>query len=1152
MIALGEKNSMTPDQALATEPDLTAWVAASAGTGKTHVLTARVLRLMLTGTKPENIVCLTFTKAAAAEMKNRIFQELGSWTTLSDEDLKYKICIRTEEIAGADMLSRARELFAEVLDLRGGLQIQTFHSFCQSLLGRFPLEAELSPGFEALDDADSAELMRAAKDKMLSDGYTTNSEAERNALSLVASLLTEQTFDEVIGRLAFDAAEISKTVSDYGTFEQFLDALYSKLDVFRFDSEDQLVEQACHNDRFDFDGLKELAERMSASKSKTDLKHANIISDFLSSDRDRRSETYENYKTVFLTTTLSPRATIATKKVLNDNPNYESIIETEQARVLSLEHSLAKLRSAKATEALLRLGLKQLSHYDTAKQQRGLVDFNDMIDRTVGLFRQSELAPWILYKLDNRIDHILVDEAQDTNRDQWRVVEALAEEFFSGETARDIARTVFAVGDAKQSIFSFQRADPRQFIAARDRVFSKARDAGLRATAVPLALSFRSSEAVLSLVDAVFHKGAPAAQGLSPDNEEVVHNFSRTGLCGRVEVWPLEAPYKKPESDQGWTPPLRQETIDDAQQRASQRIARHIASMVGKRTLEARGRKVTAGDILVLVRRRTAFVDYLSRALKGYGIAVAGRDRMLITDELPVMDLLNAARFALSPDDDLVMATHLKSPFVGLDDEALFDLAYKRQGSLWGALYAKRSDDRFSPLYRDLSDLLNQADTAGPFEFLNYILVERGGRKQLSGRLGAEIHDPIDELLSEALKYELQKPASLLGFVEHVGRNNAQVKRDMEAAGDKVRIMTAHSAKGLQAPIVYLSDVASVPDQRRESVFLSLSGDGYGPDVPVWTRPIKALPEIVEAKASLKDKQLAEYRRLLYVALTRAEDELYVAGWRGPREPDPNCWYEAIKAGLNQLPTTETDDVFGLPVTRFDVEQTENVEPVSLGQPDDKPKGQPPAWLRQPMPQEPAPTRPLAPSRPEDEPAVMGPAARQKDSRFQRGILLHSLLQWLPDVAPETRQTLCLGYLEKSSGLSGSDQLAFWQEVQSILEHPEFGKLFGPGSRAEVPLAGLVPTPAEPHGRAVSGQVDRLVLDGDTVLVVDYKTNRPPPQSAERVPAVYKRQMALYRRALKAIYPDKTIKTALLWTDDARLMELSESLTEAALEQSSL
>ena len=1152
MNVLGEKRGMTPEQALATEPDLTAWVAASAGTGKTHVLTARVLRLMLTGTKPENIICLTFTKAAAAEMKNRIFKELGSWTTLPDEDLKYRIYIRTNETADEPMLARARELFTQVLDLRGGLQIQTFHSFCQSLLGRFPLEAELSPGFEALDDTDSAELMRTAKDKMLSDGYALDDDVTRESLGLVAGMLTEQTFDEVIDRLAFDAAEIKKTISIYRTFDRFLDALYARLDVSRKDSDQHLIADACAQDRFDHEGLKQLVQEMGASKSKTDVKHASAISEFLASEQDHRSDAYESYKAVFLTATLAARATVATKNVLLQNPQFQNLIEKEQGRLIFLEEKRAKLSSARATEALLRLGLKQLSFYDVVKQQRGLVDFNDMIDRTVGLFRQSELAPWILYKLDNRIDHILVDEAQDTNRDQWRVVETLATEFFAGETARDIARTVFAVGDAKQSIFSFQRADPKHFIAARDRVFNNARNAGLRAAPVPLALSFRSCEAVLSFVDAVFREDAIATEGLSPDGERVVHRFSRTGMAGRVEVWPLEVPLQKPETAQGWTPPVHQETIDDAEQRAAQRIARHIASQVGTRTLEARARKVTAGDILVLVRRRTAFVDYLSRALKGYGISVAGRDRMLITDELPVMDLLNAARFALSPDDDLVMATHLKSPFVGLDDDALFDLAYGRSGSLWDALYAKRKDAKFSKIYADLTALLNQADAAGPFEFLNYILVAKDGRKQLSGRLGAEIHDPIDELLNEALKYELQKPSSLLGFVEHVSRNNAQIKRDMEAAGDKVRIMTAHSAKGLQAPIVYLSDVTSVPDQRRESVFLPLTGDTMRSDIPVWTRPIKTLPEIVAAKTQLKDKQLSEYRRLLYVALTRAEDELYVAGWRGSRDPDPNCWYEAINAGINRLPAKEVEDEFGQPVMRFEIAQTANVEPENLDQSEAKTAAPPPAWLWDPMPEEPAPTRPLAPSRPEDEPAVLGPAARHKNIRFRRGILLHSLLQWLPDVAPEKRKTLCLAYLKKSTELSADEQNAFWIEVENILEHPQLGKLFGPESCAEVPVAGLVPTPAEPHGRAVSGQVDRLVVDHDMVLIVDYKTNRPPPVSVEGVPAVYKRQMALYRRALKAIYPDKAIKTALLWTDEARLMELPEEMTEAALEQSSL
>lgn len=1146
------KFGMTSEQAYATRPDVTAWVAASAGTGKTHVLTARVLRLMLTGTRPENITCLTFTKAAAAEMKNRIFRELGTWTTLSDEQLKEVILTRTEEKADTEMLARARELFAEILDLRGGLQIQTFHSFCQSLLGRFPLEAELNPGFEALDETGAADLMQTAKDRMLASSYASADEGLKKALALVAGLVTENTFDEIIDRLAFEVGLIRKARSHYGSVEQLLDAIYRQLQVSRSDTDAQFIEKSCAEDAFDRQGLVTLLEAMDDSKLATDQKHAKFISAFLSAENTDRTNHYNAYKNVFLTAQGGMRVTIATKNVLNKDTNLSSVIEAEQNRIFAIEDKRSRLRGAKATEALLTLGLSQINSYQMAKQQKGLVDFDDMIDRTVSLFGEQSMAPWILYKLDNRIDHILVDEAQDTNRDQWRVVETLAAEFFAGETARDTTRTVFAVGDAKQSIFSFQKADPKQFIAARDRVFKRAENAGLQASSVPLDLSFRSSEAVLSLVDQVFAEGASAVQGLSPDAEPVEHKFTRTGMAGLVELWPLEAPRAKPATLDGWEPPVHQENIDDAQQRTARHIAEHIKSIVGQRTLDAKARPVAAGDILVLVRRRTAFVDYLTRALKAAGVPVAGRDRMHITEELPVMDLINAARFALAPDDDLALAVHLKSPLVGMGEEDLFDLAYGRTGSLWDSLYKKRGQERYGIIYNELIDLLNEADRDGPFEFFNHLLVEQRGRKKLARRLGPEIHDPIDELLNEALKYELQYPASLLGFLEHITRNNSQIKRDMEAAGDKVRIMTAHSAKGLQAPIVYLSDITSLPDQRREGSLLPLEADEGGAPVPVWTSPIKNLPEIIDAKAALKEKQLTEYRRLLYVAMTRAEDELYVAGWRGPREPDANCWYNAISEGFNRVGAEETENGLGMPVKRYSVLQTASVTPSGNRVDKEHAPRELPDWVHAPMPIEPSPSRPLAPSRPEVEPAVTGPVVRRNSDRYRRGVLLHSLLQWLPDVPIGGREAAVEAYLSRVKKLKPDETTEFWQEARSVLEHPEFAPLFGPDSRAEVPVAGLVPTPSEPLGRAVSGQVDRLVELEDRILLVDYKTNRPPPQAVEQVPAVYLRQMALYRRAIQSIYPGKSVKTALLWTDQARLMELPEALTEEALEASRL
>ncbi len=1139
------KVGMTPEQAYATNPRLTAWVGASAGTGKTHVLTARVLRLLVTGTPPENILCLTFTKAAAAEMKNRIFAELGSWTTLEDDRLSAEIHARTGECAEPDMLERARQLFTRVLDLSGGFQIVTFHSFCQSLLGRFPLEAGMTPGFEGIDENDAIELMASARDRMLASTQEALSPELQSALAVVAGKVTENTFDEVMDRLIFEAPELTAALRARGGIEGLVEAVFLAVGAVPGNRDKDLVLSAVGDPNWDQIGLMRLAEALLAGSS-GDKKRGEIVQFYLNQPSEARMELIDVYKSAFLTKSGTPLKTVATKAVLKADDTLVEVIEAEQDRLLELEDSRRRLKAATATAALLHLGVEQLRLYRFVKNERGLVDFDDMIDRTVTLFSQSDVAPWILYKLDHQIDHILVDEAQDTNPDQWHVVETLAAEFFSGETARDVDRTIFAVGDAKQSIFSFQRADPAEFVRARDRVFARAANANAQVGMVPLDTSFRSGEAVLSLVDSVFSMDGAAFTGLSPDAEAIRHDFARKGHGGHVELWPLEMAQSKETVDaDGWQPPVQQETVNDAERSTAVKIVDHIAASIGSRTLASKGRPVRAGDILVLVRRRTPFVDHLIRALKSRKIPVSGRDRVSLLDELPVMDLLALAQFALLPDDDLALATVLKSPLVGLSDDDLFEVAHNRSGSLWQNLLDQQAN--WEPAVNFLKKILARVDMSGPFDFFSYVLVEMEGRKKLGSRLGREIDDPIDEFLEQAMSFQLRKASSLLSFCESLKRSNAQIKRDMEQAGNQVRIMTTHSAKGLQAPIVYLSDVTSTPDLSRDGRLLSLdSGDLPGLKVPVWASQGRGIPEVERARDVLLAKQMAEYRRLLYVALTRAEDELYVAGWRGSREPSRDCWYRLVEDGMDRLPAVETDKSDGREIRRYSVAQKANVSSVTETEVVSKSHAGTPEWLSEQRPEEPTPSRPLSPSRPDEDEPVFSPLSPVRRTLFKRGNLLHQLLQWLPDVPLDGREAAAKAFMAKQN-VGKAEQQAFLQEITRVLEDPAFAAIFGPGSRAEVPVAGIVVSTSGGVSRTVSGQLDRIVVTDDEVLIIDYKTNRPPPISVDKVPQVYLRQMALYARVLAGIYPKKAIQCALLWTDEARLMHLPSEALEKSL-----
>ncbi len=1127
-------SGLSDKQALATTPALTAWVGASAGTGKTHVLTSRVLRLMLSGAHPNQILCLTFTKTAAAEMKNRLLKALASWVTLSDDALRAELQDRTGEQADSDMLIRSRQLFAEVLDLPGGLAIQNFHSFCQSLLGRFPLESGIRPGFEAIEETAMLDYLHQARDRVLASTRSPQGAVLAEALNLVASLAAEETFDKIMQGIDKHRGKLRHAMRSAGNMDQALIALLWRSLGTNLDEKDKNFIELIGNIS-DREQLKKMADSLAEKSSITNDKTTRAIYDLLADPDTKDEALLLAYQSVFLTAKSQSKAiqSIGTKKILEEDPEFLAVIKEEQDRLVQLSTQQNRVNIALRSEAIIRLGLAMMHDYENSKKHQGVVDFDDMIAKTVELLNRPDIAPWVLYKLDGSLQHILVDEAQDSNALQWQVVEKLSSEFYVGDSAQEKSRTLFAVGDAKQSIYRFQGADPDQFSAARDRVFAKAEEAGLPFEEVPLNMSYRSGKAVLTLVDSIFRQDGPAFNDLTRDNNPITHDFHRMGHGGLVELWPTQVPVRQ-EEQTPWQLPIQQEQAEDAAEHLAWRIARHIHSLIGKGVLESKGRLIGAGDILVLVQTRSAFVDYFVRALKVLNVPVSGRDRMTLTQELPVMDLLALGRFALQPDDDLTLATVLKSPFIGMSEEDLFEISIERKASLWQSLKQfGKEKPVFEKTVHYLREILSSADTLSSFEFYQDILGRLGGRKLLASRLSDEINDPIDEFLEQALAFEKSQAPSLEGFVDATERGDLVIKRDMEEVSDCVRVMTVHGAKGLQAPIVYLPDTIK---SKGQSDPLSLLPGKKETLLPIWRGSINHVPETQAAEDAVKQLDNAEYRRKLYVALTRAEDRLYISGWETLKKTDEACWYRLIESGFKAMPdvTSQTDKA-GNEVLQYRVKhvaalpslQKEDVECVE--------KPALPDWVLAPIPSEPAPARPLAPSRPSDaEPAVNSPLIRKSDQRFKRGRLIHALMQWLPDVEQAKRADLAAEYLAQvAHGLSAQEQEKTWNEVERILNDDKFAAIFGSGSRAEVSLSGLV------GETTISAQVDRLLVEDDRVLIIDYKSNRPPPVSDKEVPEIYIKQMRAYAEALRVIYPDKKVEAALLWTDEARLMPLA-------------
>ncbi|MCE2509372.1 MAG: double-strand break repair helicase AddA [Alphaproteobacteria bacterium] len=1118
------------DQQIAANPDMSVWVHANAGTGKTRVLTDRVLRLLLDGTAPSRILCITFTKAAAAEMATRLYGELGDWARMDEADLAEALLRLRARVADEADMETARQLFARALDAPGGLRIQTIHGFCESLLARFPVEAGIVPHFTVMDERTAAELLRDAREAVFIEaGEKTDSDLGR-ALETVTGHISEGTFASVLDALAKERGKLHRAFARHGGPAGLVRAVRERMGLKPGEDEEKILTKASKDRAFDRKALARVVEAL-AGAGKKDQARAARIAGWLAAP-ETRVENFDDYLGAFFTEggTGERFAKLADNTTLKACPDAADILAAEATRLERLRERRHAAIVVEATEALLRLGGALLKAYDGLKSESALLDYDDLVLEARRLLEREGIAPWVLFKLDGGIDHILVDEAQDTNPDQWQVISKLASEFFTGAGAREELRTVFAVGDVKQSIFSFQRADPAAFGAMRAYFADRVQAAAQKWRDVPLERSFRSAPAILKTVDRVF-AAAAARDGVVGANEKVTHDPARRGQAGRVELWPAEAPVDGVEVEP-WALPLKQARADAPEKRLARKMAIQIRKWLdsGER-LPSRNRAIRPGDILVLVRRRNIFFDELVRTFKlpEYNIPVAGTDRMVLTNQLAVRDLIAFGRCVLLPEDDLNLAVVLKSPLIGLDDDALFALAHDRPSSLWEALAARRRErEDFEIAFATLSRWLARADYVPPFEFYASLLSPGRGRERLIARLGREVNDPIDEFLNLALAYEKIHAPSLEGFLHWIEAGGTDIKRDLEQGRDEVRVMTVHGAKGLQAPIVFLPDTCQVPDKDRALLWL-----GEEDDVPLWP-PRRAYEESVarearEAQRRLRDQ---EYRRLLYVALTRAEDRLYVAGW-APKKA--GSWYELIEAGLQGLAAPVSLEAGG---EGLRLEDAQTADPDKTGKPllpvSDARKL--PAWARQPAPAESLPSPTLAPSRPEGaEPAMRSPVGKDSGPRFQRGRIVHRLLQFLPDLAPADRSSACRRYLAESRhALTKAAQQAIAKEVLALLEAETFAPLFGPDSRAEVPIIGEV------NGRVIAGQVDRLLVTEKTVLVIDYKTGREPPASVEAIPEIYLRQMAAYMSLLSKLFPERKKRAALLWTDGPNLMPLNE------------
>jgi ATP-dependent helicase/nuclease subunit A len=1141
-------------QRIAADPALSAFVTANAGSGKTKTLIDRVARLLLADAKAERILCVTYTKAAASEMQRRLFQVLGGWSVYDDAKLRETLAElqdRASDSYDAGDLSTARSLFAKALETPGGLKIQTIHAFCEKLLRRFPLEAGVSPSFRVMDDSAAAAVAAAAR--RLVAGLALGSGEVADAYARLSVALDFQSFQAMFADFEARRGLLGRFLGDNGGLDGATAWVWRAVDVpHGSDPEALAAEAMAQMDR----GLWREGAEVLALSGKRDGDYAAQMAAIAADPQ----ATLEAALCVFFTQGGEGDAAkwVGSTGGLKAREDLRVLLLAEQARLDAARQRVRAATIAADTVHVLTLANAYLEAYRLEKRSAGALDFADLIEKTCHLLRDGPAASWVLYKLDGGIDHILVDEAQDTAPDQWTIVRALTEDFFSGAGVggETRSRNLFVVGDEKQSIFSFQGAQPeflqREFEFHRDR----ATGAGSRFERVDLLTSWRSTPQILSFVDTVFAR-PELASAIQSGGETVRHEAVRLDHAGCVDVWPLEVEAKGAERE-AWDAPLDAEPEDSANRRLARRIAAEIAALIerGEAVYDKEGkawRPAHAGDVLILVRRRKALFEEILRALKHAGIPVAGADRLALSEHIVFDDLTALARFALFPGDDLTLAALLKSPFCGLDDDSLYALAHGRgDEALWDRLQ-RRADERTE--WREAAEvLLNvraQAHSRRPFEFYAELLGACGAdgrsmRQRLLGRLGAEAQDALDEFLAQVLAAEGRGVFGLERLAAELAGLDITVKREMDAERPEVRVMTAHGAKGLEAPIVFLPETTLTQTARGSPL---MRAGKPGDEGFLWcasgARDCEATARARELRAKREED---EAYRLLYVALTRARDRLVLCGRVSDRVDQDKLrgWWGAIRDALAHTdiaPGVRTISSQGMEVQRFGPDpmiRNAAASPVAEAR-------ALPAWMGLAAAPE-AFARYASPSDLGEGAQVPSPSPLAEAGglgRFRRGDLIHRLLQILPDLNPAARAGGARALLAREPDLSDAQRAEMTAAALSVLEDARFAEVFGPGSRAEVAIAGAAA--GLPAGLKISGRIDRLVVLPDRVLVADFKTNRPSPGRIEDADPAYLRQMAIYAAVLADVFPGRVIEAALIWTDGPKLMPIPEILLAQSL-----
>ena len=1106
------------DQAKASDPAASVFVSANAGTGKTKLLTDRVLRLLLSGAPADAILCVTYTRAAAAEMRNRIFKRLADWAIIPAKALGEDLENMGIHTPSQDMRRRARSLFAEILDNDDGPRVETVHSFCQSILRRFPIEAGVAPHVQLADDDEQSRLKAMARANIL---YHPSPELAASVL-LIAEAVSEGRADEIVNDFINRAVGLDSP----DCLAQIESHFRDDLGVVSADTERDML--MARLDLIQVEKLRAVSVALQTSKSKIQIDRGAKMAVWLAQTGEGRIE-----KLSFLVDALfsagKPRKQLSNADIRKTSPQIDAIQKQAIETIKPLLPDRAAQICRDRTMALYRFGMAFNQEYSRLKTQRGLLDYNDLITRTNNLLAASEAAQWVAWKLDNGIQHLLIDEAQDTSPAQWKLLRRLVDEFFDGEgasphrasTATSLPRTMFAVGDFKQSIYSFQGADPLVMNQNRSELSGRAKAIQADFRDVPLSVSFRSASPILDLVN----KTIPDLGGI---DDFTTHEMARSGAGGFVELWPVV----KGNDDFG------------AEMLAATHLARRVKSWIGKRHLPS-GDLVGAGDILILLRKRGRFFELLLSALQIANVQVAGADRMQLAEQIEIQDLLALGDVMHLADDDLQLAAVLKSPLFGMSEDQLYDLAYNRgKASLMSRLMAHRgADGALGKMADQLARWQSRAEYESVFGFFSFVLVD-GGRQKFRDRLGRAVDESLDHFLNLAQNFALGGGVSLLEFLTAIRSSGGEVKRDMDASGtDEVRIMTIHGAKGLEAPIVILPDMLA---SRGKSEPVLPAADG---SVHYWLPPSDlARPAFVdEARQAATTLRTEEDNRLLYVAMTRARDGLVIGGWEKPngvRRLDGSD-YALLSAAIKATKTAIENEDGTVSITAEQTAKIDDKREKEPKLPPKKPVDDTADWLFRPAPMDDKSGRPIRPSQPgldHDPQSLAAGVAKQNAQSRQIGLaygkLAHRLLEQLPATDAAVRRDRAVQIAGQSRDVPDAMAASLIDKLLTLIDLPAFAPLFSKDALVEVPINGRL------NGIGIAGQIDRLFIDDKRIILADFKTGQPRENA---IPRSYLHQMALYDGLLQKIYPGRDIECWLVWVDTLDYQPIGRDAREQAL-----